>query len=343
MNMRRSAGTIIITMAFWAASGCAPAQTGQPLPSETVEPTSRPVIAAPPIATPPTYAPSPTAAVTAAPVATSQPEVICGEGWCAKPGWFGLLRPIPVYFNDKVDPTYRFGATRPDEPLRHTGVEFKNSAGTPVLAAADGEVIFAGDSQAGPPFEPYKNMYGLVVVLRHTPPEGPPYLFTLYAHLSQIDVKVGDFVAAGDVLGAVGMSGYATGSHLHFEVRRLDNTFARAVNPELYLAPHTSPSGDLNGGLAGRVIDNPGYLKTMDISVQRMADSAAPAGTILYPQWYPASFLETQENFALGDLLPGRYRIAVTAYAQVFELIVPVMPGMLTTFTINLELLTTTP
>jgi len=53
--------------------------------------------------------------------------------------------------------------------------------------------------------------------------------------------------------------------------------------------------------------------------------------------------LSTQENFALGNLPPGQYRIAVTAYAQVFEKIVPVYPGKLTTFAIDLKLLLSTP
>jgi len=254
-----------------------------------------------------------------------------------------MARPINPTYNDSVDPTYRFGAIREGEKDRHTGVEFKNSAGTPVLAATDGEVIIAGENDDGPPFALYPGMYGQVVVLRHTPPEGPPYIYTLYAHLSQVDVSVGQLLKTGDVLGEVGMTGYATGSHLHFEVRQMDNTYLRAINPELVLLPHVNAEGLSNGGLAGQIIDAPGYIKKMDISVQRLADASQPAGSILYPAWYPASLLSTQENFALGNLPPGQYRIAVTAYAQVFEKIVPVYPGKLTTFAIDLKLLLSTP
>jgi hypothetical protein len=312
--------TVISAPEFMPPTQFLPTQERQtPLPSSVVEAT-------------------PTALLTA----TSEAP-ICAEGWCANAGWFHLARPINPPYTDSIDPTYRFGAIREGEKDRHTGVEFKNSAGTPVLAVADGEVIIAGESSDGAPFAPYPGMYGQVVVLRHTSPEGTPYIYTLYAHLSRIDVLVGENLKAGDVLGAVGMTGYATGSHLHFEVRQMDNTYLRAINPELFLMPHRNAEGQSNGGLAGQINDTPGYIKTMDISVQRLADASQPAGSILYPAWYPASFLSTQENFALGDLPPGQYRIAVTAYAQVFVKIVPVYPGRLTTFAIDLKLLPSTP
>jgi murein DD-endopeptidase MepM/ murein hydrolase activator NlpD len=86
----------------------------------------------------------------------------------------------------------------------HLGVDYGAPTGTPVRAVGDGVVEFAG----------WKNGYGNVVQLIHGSGKS-----TLYAHLSRKDVKVGQRVAQGQRLGAVGMTGWATGPHLHFEFR----------------------------------------------------------------------------------------------------------------------------
>lgn len=88
---------------------------------------------------------------------------------------------------------------------RHEGIDVANAVGTPVVAAADGDVSFA---QA-------KSGYGLTVKIEHG--EG---LETAYSHLSAITVAAGQTVAAGDRLGAMGCTGSCTGPHVHFEVRR---------------------------------------------------------------------------------------------------------------------------
>ncbi len=87
----------------------------------------------------------------------------------------------------------------------HRGVDIAVRDGTPVLAMQGGTVVFAGQ-QAG---------YGTVVVLHH---HGSTY--TVYGHLSQLKVKQGDHVAAGQIIALSGHSGNARGPHLHFEVRR---------------------------------------------------------------------------------------------------------------------------
>ena len=86
----------------------------------------------------------------------------------------------------------------------HLGVDYGAPSGTPVRAVGDGVVEFAG----------WKNGYGNVVQLTHGNGKS-----TLYAHLSRKDVTVGQRVAQGQRLGAVGMTGWATGPHLHFEFR----------------------------------------------------------------------------------------------------------------------------
>ncbi|WIE76213.1 M23 family metallopeptidase [Curtobacterium sp. MCSS17_007] len=85
----------------------------------------------------------------------------------------------------------------------HRGLDFAAPAGTPVLAVTAGRVVSAGPLGG----------YGNQVLLVH--PDGTQ---TRYGHLSRIDVVPGQFLAAGEQLGAVGSTGISTGAHLHFEV-----------------------------------------------------------------------------------------------------------------------------
>ena len=87
----------------------------------------------------------------------------------------------------------------------HTGIDYRSNAGTPVFAAASGRVTFAGFSLGG---------WGNVVTIAHGGGTR-----TMYAHLSRIGVRVGQYVQSGSRIGRVGSSGNSTGPHLHFEVR----------------------------------------------------------------------------------------------------------------------------
>ena len=102
--------------------------------------------------------------------------------------------------------TSPFGGRR-----NHPGIDINGSTGDPVTAAGDGTVVLAGMAPAG-----YSG-YGNVVMVDHG-----GGLATLYAHLSRVDVAMGQAVQQGQQLGAIGMTGAATGPHLHFEVR-VDN------------------------------------------------------------------------------------------------------------------------
>lgn len=86
----------------------------------------------------------------------------------------------------------------------HTGVDLSASTGTPVLAAGAGTVAFAGWTDGG---------YGNAVIIDH----GGSY--SLYAHMSSINVQCGQAVGAQEVIGGVGSTGRSSGSHLHFEIR----------------------------------------------------------------------------------------------------------------------------
>lgn len=95
----------------------------------------------------------------------------------------------------------------------YNAVDFGASIGTPILAAAAGEVIVSKPSG-------WNGGYGTYIVIRH--PNGTQ---TLYAHNNQNYVGVGEYVTAGQTIATMGNSGRSTGPHLHFEVRGASNPF----------------------------------------------------------------------------------------------------------------------
>jgi murein DD-endopeptidase MepM/ murein hydrolase activator NlpD len=87
---------------------------------------------------------------------------------------------------------------------QHNGVDYAAPRGTPVRSVGDGVVEFAGQ----------QNGYGNIVQIKHSKDRA-----TVYAHLSRIDVELGQRVEQGQHIGAVGATGWATGPHLHFEFK----------------------------------------------------------------------------------------------------------------------------
>lgn len=98
----------------------------------------------------------------------------------------------------------------------HNGVDFGASRGTPVYASADGVVKVSNYRDGNPWF----GGYGNYIMVEHQ--NGTQ---TLYAHLSGVDVSVGDEVRQGQAIGKTGNTGRSTGPHLHFEVRGAKNPF----------------------------------------------------------------------------------------------------------------------
>jgi murein DD-endopeptidase MepM/ murein hydrolase activator NlpD len=101
-------------------------------------------------------------------------------------------------------------------PAMHTGLDFRAATGDPVRATANGKVVSSG----------WAGGYGRMVEIDHG--NG---LSTRYGHLSEINVKVGDVIKIGQVIGAVGSTGRSTGPHLHYETR-IDGD---AVDPQKFL------------------------------------------------------------------------------------------------------------
>ncbi len=125
-------------------------------------------------------------------------------------GWY---TPIAKYYFSA-----RFGVPGSWSTGRHTGLDFVASQGTPIRAATDGVVVAAASADA------YGNLLQIKIA---------PKTQIWMAHLEGFNVKLGDVVEAGQVVGRVGMTGRTTGAHLHFEVRIKD----KAKNPEAYFWP----------------------------------------------------------------------------------------------------------
>lgn len=98
----------------------------------------------------------------------------------------------------------------------HQGIDISNQTGTPIYATAAGTVITTD----------YDTGYGKRIIIRH----GSGYE-TLYGHLYSYQVRVGDTVSKGQIIGLMGNTGISTGPHLHYEVRTVDGK----VNPASYL------------------------------------------------------------------------------------------------------------
>lgn len=227
--------------------------------------------------------------------------------------------------NDSVDATYPYGSTANGTRDPHHGVEFVNETGTPVHAAADGRVVFAGPDEEAI-YSPWKNYYGNLIVVEHA--DG---LFTLYAHLSKIDVEAGNEVTPGQKLGEVGSTGAAIGSHLHFEVRRGNvQDYFSTQNPELWLAPRRGESGQLLGAFMISIVDQAFHPRYAEFTIDHYTDRNQARVKTYYLTTYTPELMAGNENAALGDLPAGDYRIALSQNGQLFERWVEVESGKLT-------------
>jgi murein DD-endopeptidase MepM/ murein hydrolase activator NlpD len=260
------------------------------------------------------------------------PSTPCPDQPCASAAeHFWLARPIPPDANVYVDRTYPYGSTQQGQREPHHGVEFVNRAGMPVLAVAPGTVVVAGDDSLVA-YGPATRFYGQLVVVRLEQEFNGQAVYTLYAHLSAVTAKMGQAVAMGDVLGAVGQTGVAIGPHLHFEVRVGQNAYTHTRNPELWLRPLTGANNTPYGALAGRVTDLDGNLLYDLPIVVRPLEVGEPTRA-RYLTTYARETLNgddvLQENFALDDLPAGTYRVAVNT-TTFYEQTVRIEPGRLT-------------
>jgi murein DD-endopeptidase MepM/ murein hydrolase activator NlpD len=261
------------------------------------------------------------------------------EDFCIFQHYFPFQRPFSSNFNTAIEPSYLYGTTEFGALEPHHGVEILNSTGTPVLAVENGTVIVAGND-AHHAYGPWENFYGnLVVILHHLPYMEEP-VYTLYGHLSKITVEVGQAVKVGEIIGEVGATGRAIGSHLHFEVRVGTNQYASTCNPALWLLPRTDENGQQYGILAGKLDNARGDPIDSTFKAEYYPDINGSPEKTYYIETYATdvdpirSDNTYQENFILIDLPSGYYRIALSASGKWTERWVEVEAGKLSFVTI---------
>jgi murein DD-endopeptidase MepM/ murein hydrolase activator NlpD len=138
------------------------------------------------------------------------------------PNLWPVEGPITGSFGERIDPFNGEGAF-------HSGIDIASSYGQPVIAPADGTVVFA-DFLGG---------YGRAIMLDHG--HG---ITTRYGHLANFAVTPGQRIHRGDTIGFIGLSGRSTGPHLHYEVRINDTP----VNPHKYLRLTVANVGGFSAG-----------------------------------------------------------------------------------------------
>ncbi len=126
------------------------------------------------------------------------------------------LKRLSSYYGYRTDPIYKVRKF-------HPGIDFSAPIGTEIYSTGDGKVIEVNISRRG---------YGNKIVIDH----GYGYK-TMYAHMDKFNVKKGDFVKRGQVIGTVGSSGKSTAPHLHYEIRKNE----KKVNPIYYFFNDLSP------------------------------------------------------------------------------------------------------
>jgi hypothetical protein len=194
---------------------------------------------------------------------------------------------------------------------------------------ASGTVFYAGNDTTRK-FSPWTNFYGNLVVLQHSFTNAPfATLYTLYAHLSKLTVSTGQSVQVGEIIGAVGATGTAAGSHLHFELRLDPGDYSSTLNPELWLAPRSA-----NGTLVILATDAVGASVFPSFRVQYFREKNLPLITNFTADGYASGTVNPlspwKEVATLGDQPAGWYRITSIWNFILLERWVQVEPGMLT-------------
>ncbi len=254
--------------------------------------------------------------------------------WAVSPyDHFYFTRPIAA---DQVNwpvADYRYGGVFFAPDVVHSGVDIPTPEGTPIMAAGAGTVVWAGWGLFTESPKNQEDPYGLAVAIRHDFGFQGRQLYTIYAHMSQVDVVLGQHVQTGDVIGLVGRTGATTGPHLHFEVRFPNNSFFDTYNPELWIAP---PQGW--GVLVGRVMDSDDKtlqhyevkLNAVEVKKTYTVKTYGGGGAINPDPYY-------NENVVLGDLPAGFYKLNIVYDKTTYQTWVEIFPGQVTYFTFHGE------
>jgi murein DD-endopeptidase MepM/ murein hydrolase activator NlpD len=222
-----------------------------------------------------------------------------------------LARPIGEDGINYIERNYTYGNTQNGSMRPHHGVEFYTPAGTPIYAAADGLIVFAGSDTGSTSVSPQSNFYGNLVAIRLAQTLGGQPVFLVHGHMSAVSVEPGQFVHTGDLIGRVGGTGAALGGpHLHFEVRVGYNDYLSTRNPELWIRPFAQW-----GTLVGRVVDAQGRLVPLAAVAVRPVRVEGDQFVSRYLTTYASETVNPDpvygENFVVMDLPPGSYEVQV--------------------------------
>ena len=270
-------------------------------------------------------------------------SVIVDSGKPPRTAWF--RRPISLDDQPLIDQTYRYGSTFGGTFQPHQGVEFNNPDGTPVRAIGNGVVVWAGPAEQGALTVAIRHDTTVVGVVPRSPVDSTPverrklYLFSVYYHNSELKVKVGDRVRAGQVISLVGNTGRATNDHMHLEVHASpvdsvqyivdpNERYPRyTTNPELW----SDPAGGTGGWIAGQVFDGHGdpVPQAHIFGVTKFEPAETPL--VMIETYGPRNHMHPlyQEHFAIGDVPKGEYILGVEIDGRRVYRKVKVVPGML--------------
>ncbi len=293
---RPCTAALMLLAAFWLAAGSVPAlaREAEPVPIAR---------RAPPAA-------RPGARVLAA------EELPAPHMWLAR-AFASQRQQTPAY-------TFLYGSTGGGRYALHTGIDISNPMSTPVLAMADGEVVYAGSDQLRT-FGPKLSFYGNLVLVRLARTMGEMPIYILYGHLSEVRVAAGRQVKTGDVIGTVGMTGIAIGPHLHVEVRVGAQDRWHTRNPEFWLKPLPG-----SGTIAGRVLMLDGRpVAGASVHLYR-GDALWRIGTTYPDEDTINPDPEWRENFVLSDVPAGAARLVVRDGTRNISLPIRVQAGGLT-------------
>jgi len=207
----------------------------------------------------------------------------------------------------------------------HTGIDIPLKVGSPVFAAGSGRVAWSGFGLMSGETNP-DDPYGLAVVIRHDFGYQGQTLYTVYGHLSETNLVIGQPIKGGEVIGLSGATGKVTGPHLHFEVRIGDNSFSRSRNPELWIVP---PQGW--GILVGQLKTlEDEWLMRLKVLI-RSLDSGERYWVATYGEGPVNSDPYYGENLVIGDLPAGWYRILIPGETSQ-HLDIEILPGRVSFF-----------
>ena len=247
---------------------------------------------------------------------------------------FYFTNPIAAFEIDSAFSTYAYGDVF-FEDVVHTGIDIPGEIGTPILAAGDGKVIYAGQGVYRGGQDVFDDPYGKAIVIEHSFKYNGEALYTLYAHLDELLVEKGETVQSGQRIGSMGNTGKTTGPHLHFEVRVGKNEYFSTRNPDLWMSP---PIGW--GILVGQILTFEGRLHERQIIYLYRSEDDLRGDEIDDLLWIGKSYQNEAinsdpyylENVTISNIPAGKYIVSVpvTEIGFAYQKEIEIKPGRVT-------------